>query len=90
MGTVLIKVKIMPSSPSTNLKEIENEAKKIIEENQGKNTRFEKEPVAFGINAIIAFFARDEEKDTDALLDFIREIENVSSAEIIDYRRALG
>ncbi len=90
MGTVLIKVKIMPSSPSTNLKEIENEAKKIIEENHGRNTRFEKEPIAFGLNAIIAGFARDEGLDTDDMLEEIRNLDNVSSAEIIDFRRALG
>ena len=90
MGTALIKIKIMPSSPDENLEEIENQAIKIIEENEGKNTKTEREAVAFGLNAIIAGFARDEEKETDTLLDNLRGIENVSSAEMIDFRRALG
>ena len=90
MGTALIKIKIMPEAPDTNLEEIEEKAKKIISEEKGEKTRLEKEPIAFGINAIITTFARDENLDSDNLLKKLQEIPNVSSAEIIDFRRAFG
>ena len=90
MGTALIKIKIMPKSPDVDLKEIENQAKNIISEQQGEKTKLEREPVAFGINAIIATFARDETLESDTLLKKLQEIANVSSAEVIDFRRAFG
>ena len=74
----------------TNLEEIENKAEKIILENQGEKVQKDREPVAFGINAVILSFARDENLDNDEMLDTIRAIKNITSAEIIDFRRAFG
>ena len=90
MGTALIKIKIMPDSPEADLSEIEQNSEKIISGEQGNNLKLEREPVAFGINSIIATFARDETLDSDELLKKLQEVSNVSSAEIIDFRRALG
>jgi elongation factor 1-beta len=90
MGTALLKIKIMPSSPDVELETIENESKSIVVDNEGKGAKLEREAVAFGLNAVIITFARDEEKETDTLLEKIQNIPNVSSAEIIDFRRALG
>ncbi len=90
MGTALIKIKIMPESPDIDLKDIENQAKNIISGEKGEKTKLEIEPVAFGINAIIATFARDETLESDTLLKKLQEIPNVSSAEVIDFRRAFG
>jgi translation elongation factor aEF-1 beta len=90
MGTALIKIKIMPEGPDTNLEEIENNAEKIILDNQGEKIQKDREPVAFGINSVILNFARDENLDNDEMLDTIRKIEHVTSAEIIDFRRAFG
>lgn len=80
----------MPESPDTNLDEIENKSKTIIEEEQGEKLSIEREPVAFGINSIILTFARNEDLDSDDMLEKIQKIQNVSSAEIIDFRRAFG
>lgn len=90
MGTALYKIKIMPSSPDISLDEIEENAKKVIEEQQGKNLSFEREPIAFGLTAVILTFARDEELDQDKMLDALDKMQDVSSAEVIDYRRAFG
>lgn len=90
MGIALIKIRIMPESPDTDLKKIEKEAEHFIIKEQGTNLRINIEPIAFGLNAIIIGFARDETKDTDDLLKNLQNIDNVSSAEIIDFRRALG
>jgi len=90
MGTALIRLKIMPESPSANLDEIQKKAEKIIIKNQGKNPRFEKEPIAFGLIALIAGFAIDESIQTGIFEEELRKIPEVSSAEIIDFRRAFG
>lgn len=90
MGLALIKIKIMPSSPDTNLTAIEEKAKGITAKEQGKNIKIEKEPIAFGLNALIVGFAREETLDSDNLLKKLQNIPNVSSVEIIDFRRAIG
>ena len=83
-----VKIKIMPTSPDANLKEIEDSAKKIIEDKQGKVLSIEQEPVAFGLKAIILTILIVETFDQDPLTDALKNIENVNSAEIIDFRRA--
>lgn len=90
MGTALIKIKIMPDTPNADLEAIENKAKEVIEQEQGKNTKFEREPVAFGLNAIIVGMSREEELSSDEMLEKLQAVEHVSSAEIIDFRRAFG
>jgi elongation factor 1-beta len=90
MGTALITIRIMPSSPEINLEEIQKKAEKIILKEHGKNFIFKKEPIAFGLNSLNISFARDENLDNDAMINKIRSIKNISSAEIIDFRRAFG
>jgi len=90
MGTALLKIKIMPESPDANLEQIKENAEKIILENQGKTPRFEEEPIAFGLIALITSFSIDESIPTDPFTENIKNIDNVSSAEIIDFRRAFG
>jgi elongation factor 1-beta len=89
MGTAGIKIKIMPLSPEVNLEEIKEKAKTLIEEKGGKNCRFEEEPIAFGLKAIITFFEIPEEQEVEEIENEIKEIENVNSAQIIDMRRLL-
>jgi len=90
MGTALIQLKIMPESPDSNLEEIQTKAEEIIKQNHGDNPKFETKPVAFGLNSIIASFSIDESHPTDPFETEVSKIENISSAEIIDFRRAFG
>ena len=90
MGTALFKIKIMPKSTDSDLNKIKKKSELIISKEQGKNIKIEIEPIAFGLNALITTFARDETLDSDNLLEKLQKISNVSSAEIIDFRRALG
>ena len=90
MGIVVVKIKLMPSSPETDLEKIKENAKKIIEEKSGKNCKFEEEPIAFGLNAIIAFFAWPEEKELEELEEKLKKVGNVNSIQVIDMRRAIG
>lgn len=89
MGTIGVKIKIMPLSPEVNLEEIKKQAAKLIEEKEGKNSRFEEEPIAFGLKALMLFFDWPEEKELEELENKIKEIKNVSSAKIVDMRRLL-
>jgi translation elongation factor aEF-1 beta len=90
MAFALIKVKIMPDSPSTDLDEIESKSKEILEGKGSKSIRFEREPIAFGLIAVIVGFSWDDNESNDEVLEELQSIENVSSAEVIDYRRAIG
>lgn len=90
MGTALLQIKIMPKSPKSNLDEIQKKAEKLITRNQGQNPKFEKQPIAFGLTALIVSFAINESVPTEPFETKLSEIPDVSSAEIIDFRRAFG
>jgi len=91
MGTIGVKIKIMPISPDIDLEGIKNEARKTIENKEGKNIQFNEEPIAFGLKAIIATFALDEEEgDVEGINDNLSKLKNVNSSQITDMRRAFG
>ena len=90
MGMAVVKIKIMPESPEVDLSKIETSVKNLLEKNQVQNPQFEIEPIAFGLKAIIVMFGWSEEKPLEQLEESLSKIENVSSAEVIDFRRALG
>ncbi|MGV8152387.1 MAG: elongation factor 1-beta [Candidatus Nanoarchaeia archaeon] len=90
MGTALVKIKIMPESPSVDLSKIEADARAIVEKITKMPLRVEKEPIAFGLVALIVTFAIDESLDMNPVEESLRAIENVSSSEVIDFRRAFG
>ena len=90
MVSAAVKIKIMPDSPDADLTAIENKAEEIITKESGKHLKIEREPIAFGLNAIIITFAWQEDFDRDKLEKELSHIDNVNSAEIIDFRRAFG
>lgn len=89
MAQAIVKIKIMPESPNANLDRIEKEAEKLILKNT-KQIKKEREPIAFGLVAVNISFTWDESASTDELLEKIRKIKEVNSAEIVDFRRAIG
>ena len=90
MGTALITLKIMPISPEVNLEEIKEKTKAIIENKQGKNIRFEEEPIAFGLKAVKALFDIDESIELETIEQEIEKLEKVNSVQVADMRRAFG
>jgi len=90
MAQAAVRIKIMPSSPDVNLDEIEKKARKELEKLGAQIVRVDREPIAFGINAIIILFGIDEMAPQDPIENALRKILNVNSAEIIDFRRAFG
>lgn len=90
MGTAVIIVKLMPESPESDLKEIKNNAQKIMENEGAKNMSFEEKPIAFGLKSLHMKFDLDETKGTDLVENLLSKIPHVSSVMIEDYRRAFG
>ncbi len=89
MGTLGVTIKIMPSSPSTNLQEIKQEIGKLIQKKGGKNPKYSEEPVAFGLKAIIASFELPETANADKLEEEISQIKDVNSVQTTDMRKLL-
>ena len=90
MGIAAVKIKILPTSPEIDLEVLKEELGQIIESKGGKNCKFEEEPIAFGLKALIAFFAWPEELELESLEEALNGKEEVSSIQIIDMRRAFG
>lgn len=90
MATVVIIIKLMPSSPDVDLNKIKEESKSALEKEGAKNISFEEKPIAFGLKAIMIKFSFPEEKGTDLVETLLSKIQNVSSVTIEDYRRSLG
>jgi len=92
MANVIITLRIMPSSPDINLKEIEEKSLSLIKEFAGETeTKTQTKPVAFGLNSLEIIFVMDENKgNTDELENEIKQIQGVNSVELIDVRRAIG
>ena len=88
MGIVAVKIKLMPIGVETNLKKIEEQAKKDVEAMGGKNPSVTEEPIAFGLKAIILFFAWPEEKELEKLEQKLTMIKDVNSVQVVDMRRA--
>lgn len=82
-----VKYKLMPESPEVNLKEIEDEARKIVEEFGGKNKEYSIEDIAFGLKALIVFFFYSDDKNIDSMEEKLSKIKNVASVQLIDMRK---
>jgi elongation factor 1-beta len=95
MAKAVVTLKIMPDSPETDLKALENKSLKAIKHfcGDGKEVdyRTEIEPIAFGLKAVKLTFVMDEAKgSTEKLENEISGFEEVNSVEVIDVRRAIG
>jgi len=90
MAVAAIKLKLMPESLDVNLEDLKNKAQEKILQLKGMNISFTEENIAFGLKALIAMFAWPEEQDTGILESELASIDGISSAQIVDYRRAFG
>jgi elongation factor 1-beta len=90
MGFTAVQMKLMPNSPEANLQAIEKKAEEVINSMHKTAVKVEEEPIAFGLKAIILSFAWNDEIDTEKLEAELQKIENVSSVETLDIRKAFG
>ena len=90
MGFTAVQMKLMPDSPSADLKLIEKSAETIINSMHKTAVKIEEEPIAFGLKAIILSFAWNDEIDTEKLEAELQKIPNISSVQVLDIRKAFG
>ena len=91
MAQVIVTIKLMPSSPKVDLKNIEEKAVKEITSFGGKIGKIEYEPIAFGLKAVmISFFSDESKSNLDPLEESLKKIKDVESVETVEVRRALG
>ncbi len=90
MGIAAVKIKVLPTSPEIDLERLKETIKNMVEEQGGKNCTIETEPIAFGLEALIVFFAWPEEKELENLEESMGKLEEISSVQVIDMRRAFG
>jgi elongation factor 1-beta len=91
MANVIIKLKVLPKLVETDFSKLTEDCTKLIEAFKGKVHKSEKEPIAFGMQALIIIFSMDEKIGaTDKLEAQITDLEAVSSVDVADVRRAFG
>lgn len=90
MAQAIITIKIMPETADVDLNNIETEAKKIIKELGGNVGKVERVPIAFGLSSLNIIFVADEKLGTEEFEQRLGKLENIQTAQIIDFRRAIG
>jgi elongation factor 1-beta len=90
MGVALFQIKVMPESPSVNLVSLTEFCKEIVEEFGATQVKIEEQAVAFGLKALIVGFRISEDVDSSKLEEGLANLDEVSSVQIIDYRRAIN
>ena len=90
MGFVVVQMKMMPDSPSADLKAIEAKAEEIVLSIHKTIVKIEEEEIAFGLKAMILSFAWNDAIETEKVEAELQKIENVSSVETLDIRKAFG
>lgn len=83
-------MKLMPKSPEENIENLQKETEEILNRKNIKNFKFEIQPIAFGLKALIVLFGWPEEEELNTLEESIQKISGVGSLEILDMRRAIG
>lgn len=91
MGIAVLRIKVMPSSPDTDLEVLKEALQEKLKKAGARSIeKIEEEDIAFGLKALIVTIAWPEDKETDDAVDVAKKVENVSSVDVIDYRRAFG
>ncbi len=87
MAQVMVTVKIMPESPDVDMDSLSERVSNI---ESGRLNKVEREPIAFGLVALLAaYVVEDSEGTADNLENAIRELDDVQSTEIIEVTRLL-
>jgi elongation factor 1-beta len=92
MSQAVVTFKVMPESPEVDLQALQSYTEDQIQDFFSPDElKVKKEPVAFGLKALVIQFTMDEEEGTtDDLEAAVDEHDDVRSAETTDVRRAFG
>jgi len=89
MGEVAVQLKIMPSGPDVDLKDLSNRITSQITD-YGRMYSCEVQPVAFGLKAlIVSVIVEDKEGGTEAVETSISGIDEVESVQVVAVTRML-
>jgi translation elongation factor aEF-1 beta len=80
----------MPTSPSVDMKKLQENVEKRVKEIGGILHKVDIEPIAFGLKALVFMIGWKEELDPDLIESELAKIKDVNSIEITDVRRAIG
>lgn len=87
MGRLITRVKIMPADVDVNLDSLVEKVKGNMPDGM-QVKRYSKEPIAFGINALLLDMVMDEDTaDTDLLEENLRKVDGVGEVEIVSMSR---
>jgi translation elongation factor aEF-1 beta len=88
MAKVLVTVKLFPSDPTTNLNQLKETVRKTLD---GKASiyKYEEEPIAFGLVALVAHVLIPEEEQgrMDEVEDLLKKTDGISEVQVIVSRR---
>jgi len=87
-----VTLKVMPETVETDRVVLKEAVKSKIDEVYGDvgEIRESEEPLAFGLVALKFIFIIDEALGTDRIQEEVGKVEGVGSAQVVDFRRALG
>ena len=88
MGQVVASIRILPSDAEVDLEQVKQAVSRVLP--AGVNIhRFEEEPIAFGLKALIAHVVlpEAEEGKMEAVEDAIKQAEGVGEVEVLMVRR---
>jgi translation elongation factor aEF-1 beta len=90
MALCAVQFRVMPVSPSVDMKKLQNAIEKRLEEIGGILHKAEIQNVAFGLKSLIFTIGWKEENDPDLIETELTKVKDVQSIEITDVRRAIG
>ncbi|MDK2849929.1 MAG: elongation factor 1-beta [Candidatus Woesearchaeota archaeon] len=94
MGEMIIQLRVLPNSPEVDLEKLSNDVKSKIAEvvsSKVEDMKTSVQDIAFGLKALNVYFVVDESiSSLDEIENQVKEIEDVSSAEVVDMRRIVG
>ncbi len=90
MATAFVTIKIMPETADIDMKDLEKRARELVTSNGGEVGKVEIEPIAFGLSSINLIIVVDDKNGTGDFEEKLATLEGVQTAQIIDFRRAIG
>lgn len=90
MAKLIARIKVLPTDTDVNLDGLVDKFKSTLPDGmQVRNSV--KEPIAFGLNALVVdFLLEDKEGQMDKLENVVKETEGVSQIEIMNLGRQAG
>ena len=82
MGDVIMKIKLMPSSPEINMEELKTNVEKSMPD-YARLTAAEITPIAFGLKALVINVIIPDQSP-DELLEILKSIDGVENVDVED------